>query len=697
MKKKIANFLSLALLVSFVQFASAQNDAKELIIDQITAFVENSDGEGDFDFNTLYEDYLFYESNPLNLNKATRAQLEEIPFLSQKQILELLDHRKKYGKLKTIYELQTIPSFNLETIRLIRNMVKVPISLSQIQDELKVKENWKQVLFVKWKRGIETQNGFTRSDSSGYLGSPDHLYLRYRLNVGRKIQAGLLAEKDAGEPYYYPKKIYGADYYSAHVAIKELTSFIPYFVVGDFMASFGQGLILHSGFGVGKSALTTKVRKGGPRLRPYSSVSEFNYLRGAGVSMQLYKAIELTAFSSYKNREGTLRVDDDDPFGGPYISSLSEAGYHRTLSEIEKKNSSAQWSNGASLRFLMKRGHIAVNGLHERLKIPLQAPPSDLYKYYQIKGKHLFNGSVDYGYYWNNFNFFGETAIAHNFAIANVHGVLMTLDPKFDLSLVYRNYAKDYNTLNANAFGESPNATNEAGIYTGLEYRPAKGWVINAYADLWKHHWVKYLLNGLTNGEEYFVRVRYFKKRKWSMYAQYFYENKYKNRPGYVVVNYPVLQNKQRLRVHGSIKLTKALELRNRVEFSRFEDIEKPVYGFMLYQDILFKPIGSNFQFTSRLGIFDIEDYDARIYAYENDIINEYYIPAYNGQGIRFYLNARWRINNHIRIEGRYDITHYNALNNKPIEPRHNDIGSGLTAIEGNTRSIVKFQIRYKW
>ena len=54
---------------------------------------------------------------PVNLNVATREQLEQFPFLSDIQIEHLLAYIYIHGQMKTIYELQLVEEMDKQTIQ----------------------------------------------------------------------------------------------------------------------------------------------------------------------------------------------------------------------------------------------------------------------------------------------------------------------------------------------------------------------------------------------------------------------------------------------------------------------------------------------------------------------------------------------------------------------------------------------------
>jgi len=133
--------------------------------------------------------------------------------------------------------------------------------------------------------------------------------------------------------------------------------------------------------------------------------------------------------------------------------------------------------------------------------------------------------------------------------------------------------------------------------------------------------------------------------------------------------------------------VTKILELRSRMEYTLFENINGPSIGYMLYQDVIYKPKNSHLSFTSRFALFDTDDNNSRLYAYENNILYEFGIPSYAGRGIRYYVNLRYRISPKLLAEFRWARTYKNRGTN----------GSSLEEIDGDTRTDVKAQLKFSF
>ena len=85
-----------------------------------------------------------------------------------------------------------------------------------------------------------------------------------------------------------------------------------------------------------------------------------------------------------------------------------------------------------------------------------------------------------------------------------------------------------------------------------------------------------------------------------------------------------------------------------------------------------------------RLQYFETGGYDSRIYAYENDLLYTYSVPAFSDQGFRYYLNFNLNVRKNLTVWLRWSQTLY-----RDLVPG----GSGPDEIIGNKRSEIRLQI----
>lgn len=659
-------------------------------------YLQNSDEEGDFDFNTLYEDLERYIERPLNLNEATEADLQDLRLLSDVQIINFLRYREIAGDLVSLYELQAVPGLDLGTIQALLPYVAISGNTDDYQESISdmLKEGQNE-LYLRWSRILETQRGYLPlaegETGSRYEGDPNQLYLRFKHSYSNRLSYGFTAEKDRGEAFFRGANKKGFDFYSAHFYLRDYNQTLKALAIGDYTISLGQGLILYSGFGAGKSVLATSVKRGGRVVRPYTSVNEANFMRGAALTLQFGEHWEVTAFGSYRGRDGNLTVADTLEVDRPIISftSLDIDGLHRTPSEIEDRNTLFQLSYGGSIKYRIDRGHLAVNALMDQLDKPLIRREQPYNRYY-FDGDKVGNASLDYAYRWRNFHFFGETAIGDNGVIATVNSMLAGLDPKLDIALVHRHFPRDYVALNANPFAETTGARNETGMYLGLILRPAGGWQLSGYFDLWRHPWLRFNTDAPSGGYEYRFRIRHFKKRTYEAYLEVRDEVKGRNITLFdTKTDWPVPSRIFQARLHLAYNLSKSLEWRSRIDVGFADnEIHELRQGFAIYQDLLYRPVGFPLSFTTRFALFDTDGYAIRFYAYENNLLYSFSIPAYYNRGSRFYLNLRYKGIRNLTLEARIAQTYWWD---------QDSFGSGLEEINGPVRTQVAAQIRYKF
>jgi len=262
-------------------------------------------------------------------------------------------------------------------------------------------------------------------------------------------------------------------------------------------------------------------------------------------------------------------------------------------------------------------------------------------------------------------------------------GVMMKPASIAELSLVYRNINKTYFSFFSNAFTESSRINDEKGLYLGLKIFPAPRWIIWAYADFFQHQWLKYTTSAPSSGTEFFAQVSYSPTRETSFYLRFFQEEKEQRLiDGILKCNEPQLIN--RLRLNFVHTLTEQISLKSRLEFS-FYSKQSSERGVLVYQDVAFKPLQKSFAMNGRLAYFYTEGYNSRLYAYENDLLYSFSVPALYGNGVRTYFNLQQKLGSKFTLWLKFATTHQFGQRNDGIE------------VDSSTKSEVKFQVRYQF
>ena len=677
----------MAITILLSNFLTAQNTGIiDNLMEKYAESIEEVDG---IDLNVIRERFEFFLNNPINLNTCDRDDLSSLEILSVQQIQSFFEYRKNLGKLYSLYELQAVPLFDLNTISLLAPLCTVG---NYEQDYhvslLKMLAKSKKTLYLKSKSVLEKKKGYISGDEkpAKYAGNKYNLYSKLKLNYSNHLDISFIAEKDPGEAFFTGYNKNGFDYYSGHFYLYKYKSWLKELNIGDYTISLGQGLILHNDFSRGKSSMVTNLKKNVTRVvRPYSSVNENMYFRGIAATVKIIKNIEFSIFGSYKYIDANLEERPIEYENSRiYASSLQISGFHRLKSEIEGKHSIEQKAIGGRLNYKFKNAYIGLNILsltHDKDLIR----QDKLYNRYKFSGKSLFNLSADYSLLVNRILFYGEIARSKNNAFALLQGIQYVPSSHLDLAILYRNYSKSYESINSNSFGETVGTNDEEGLYLGINWHIDNKWTLSLYQDIWKFPWLRYNISAPSYGNEYFAILKYKKRHKYSFYIQYKYENKARDTGLLRYTKNTINGNKTRLRFHINYKLNKNWELRNRIEFSNYNKKESTSNGVMIYQDIVFKPVQFPLSFTFRYAIFDTDDYSTAIYVYENDILGESLIPAYFKKGFRSYINLRYRPNTNLTTELRLARWYF---------PGEKQLGSGTELISTNHKTDIKIQLK---
>lgn len=641
----------------------------------------------DIDLTEWDERRQYYLVHPLDINNVSFEQFAESGIFNELQIDALLRHISINGKLLSIEELQTIDGFDLASIRTIIPYIIVKPEPDLIRKGLSniLKEGRQQVI-IRTQQVLENQKGYSpkeNPDDVRYMGSALKLYTRYRFIYNTNVSFGITGEKDAGEEFFKGSNKNGFDFYSAHLFIKDKS--LNAVAIGDYQIKYGQGLVLWSGLAQGKTADVLNIKRNNTGIRPYNSVNEFSYLRGVALSYAL-KRCTVDAFYSNRNLDASISIKDSTN-DEALVTSIVEDGYHRTQSELNKKSGVRNALMGGHLNYHITGIDIGITGYHSAYSAPLEKNVQP-YDQFFPNGKEFNVLGFNYSYNFHNMLLFGETAHSGNNAWASLNGLLISLDPRASLSLLYRNYSRNYECINCNAFRESGNS-NEKGLYIGVALNPLKTISWNSYFDFFSFPWLRYQVNTPSSGTEWLTQITWTPTRNSVIYLRYKAQQKEESHAGEGRTDNLFVARQNNFRINGAYKISASFSLQSRVEYNAFKSGNVPYSnGTLFFQDVSYDKTGNRFTITLRYANFDTDDYDTRIYAYENDIPGVSSIPSYYNKGRRYYGVIKCHISKGVDFWMRFGTT---IFDNKT------QVGSGYDQINKNHKSDIKLQLKIEF
>ena len=634
------------------------------------------DGEySEASYEELYDNLLDLQRNGININTATRQELESLPFLSEKQVMDILEYIHFHGALKSINELMSIESIDYSTRQLLQEFLYAGDKPEKGFPSLKNIMTWgKNELSLYTK--IPTYERVGDTSNGDYLGYPYKFWARYSFSYAKNVRIGIVASQDAGEPFFSQSNKYGFDQYSGFIQINGLGS-VESLIVGRYSVSAGMGLVMNNSFSLGKTAMLQDFGRQRNALRPHTSASENGYMQGAAATIRLSDAIRLTPFLSYRKTDATLNDDGS-------ISSLIYTGYHRTISELNKKNNTSLTAGGMNARWNHKDFSLGATAVFTHINRPLSPNKSATYKKIYPEGSNFFNASLNYSWLHYPFSVNGETAINANGAIATMNTLGWHLSQYVEVMGIYRFYSFNYYSLYANAFSEGGKTQNESGLYLGMRWQPKYGIDIQAYTDLAYFAWPRSGVSQSSYAIDNVVSASY-KTGNWLLSGKYRLHLRQKDSNlGYVLS----WQTEHRLRI-GAEWTGGGWTSRSQLDFTSVSSTSESSslsQGFMITENIGYD-IGK-WQIFAGGKYFNTDGYDSRLYSYERAMPHTFSFPAYYGHGIRYSLVAVWAPIPSLQITAKAAVTDYFD---------RSTISSGQQQINASSACDIEMGLRWRW
>lgn len=667
----------------FCTAVSAQDipaNIEHFIADMYEQFTEETGEE--LDYEQFLSELMHLSEFPVNINDTNREQLSKLMFLSDIQIENLLYYLYKVGKMYTIYELQLVEGFDMTDIRRMLPFVYHgdATEKEEFPDFKQLMRYGKNELMLRFDYHPGKKAGYIRQQDvkPAYAGDPLYHHLKYRFAFRDKIFLNFTAEKDAGEPFFGRKwQAYDFAGFSAQYQSK---GFVRNIILGDFKASFGQGLVLSQAFGTGKSSQTISVMSRTQGFNRSGSTNEFAFFRGIAATLNHAKFRHHLFVSG---RKLDANVSDDR------FSTIYTSGFHRTERETENRSTLLQYTAGFNTVYSSLNWQLGLSAVYNKFDKTQQIRYYPYNKFY-FQGRSQFVTGMNYRIRMGKAQFFGETAMSEFRGFATLNGLVFYPSSTTHLSFVQRYYAPEYNALFAGAFSEGSRVSNESGWYVGLAMVPAARWKVNAYADLYRFPWMKYGADAAVTGRDFLMQAEFSPGQQLSMLWRLKYEQKAANEPGGLnATSRLVPESKTALRYQlnyerGEFSFRYTMEL-NKVHKQNTE----PGFGFSAMQDINYRFRKLPLKFDIRYQFFDIPLYDNRIYVYEKNILYAFSIPAFSGRGVRYYLNLNYQLPRDMYLYFRFAQTVY-------TDDRES-IGTGNELIAGNVKTELKLLFRWKF
>lgn len=631
MKRLLIPFLWLFMLPlsTFPQSAMSWDEFVEYVT-QHTDLSSSDDEESDHEeWLDRMEDLQQMHLAPLNINTASKHDLLTLPFLTERQASDIRDYIEKYHGMRTLYELVLVPSLHVFERRILPLFVYAGTT-EEFQPKVSTLKQMLDAQRHEWTTRIDLplyhRKGFLVED--GYRGARLYNRTRYAFSATHHLQASLRMERDAGER--------GIDSYGGQVMLKDF-GHLETLVVGDFKASFGEGLVLNQSFSMGKGSLLTQASQG---IKAHTGFDEHQFLRGVGVTLR-WGDVHLSTFASHRRWDATLHDDHT-------VKSLITSGYHRTDTEQQKKGNVHAHMWGADLTWRHQGWHAGATGYFLHTSLPLN-PGTTPYRQIYPHGSRFGAMGIHYGYAAYRWALRGETAYStERGGLATLHTLSWQPVSRYRLAASQRFYSYRYYSFFASSLSDNTRVQNETGATLRMDATPIDGLQLSAYADFFYNPWPRYGLTHSSQGMEFASTAHYTLNRRNSLIARYSFKDKEYSSGR---------QMHHRLRLQWKCQSSSQLLWQT----SAMMHVLKGSQGVALGETLRYGQSSSQaLRFAASAIYFYTTDYNSRISLYEPHVSGALSIPSCYGHGLRLAGTLQGRLfSDCLLLELRYGFTGY--------------------------------------
>lgn len=205
MNYKMNRLLRVMLIICITILLSVHNLCAQEVWEELAEQLMDEDENSSFQWDTHFEELSELRENPININTATKEQLERFPFLSDQLVENILYYLYKYGPMLTRNELWMIEDIDRQTIHYLLPFIyfETPEKEQYKPNIKRILKYGKQELSTRVDIPFYTKAGYQqypaetlkKNPNKQYLGYGYYHNLRYSFHYRDQIYAGITAEK----------------------------------------------------------------------------------------------------------------------------------------------------------------------------------------------------------------------------------------------------------------------------------------------------------------------------------------------------------------------------------------------------------------------------------------------------------------------------------------------------------------------
>jgi len=623
----------------------------------------------------------YFEENtalPVDLNHATVEQLEASQLFSPFQLHQLIRYRERFGSLYSLFELAALPGFETSSLQKLESRVTLTAG-----SRAPVKMSGRHLIMLdvgqKHPKSMAYQQRTEEKEQKAYAGSAPFATLRVRSQFGNHLSMGLTYEKDAGETLFTratPQFISGYLQYQGKAFLKQL-------VVGTFQLNHGLGLVNGTGFFHHPSSFKVNHRTLS-LLRPYASKTEQRYHRGSAIQLA-HKRLELLVWGSVTHHDLSPVSLGRDPEETAWWEHQRTTGLHRTPGELEGRNLAGKTSGGIQLVYLHRDFAVGMMTGAERWSLTQQGSKI-------LEGNydpaHLQYASLHGTWQVDKWQLCGELAAGTSSSFAIQLGARAQFNDFIQGTWLIHHYGKGYKGSMPSAYASGSQVQNERGMALHFHLEPGPLLEADLTAEFFQYPFPRYRTLVPSQAYRMTLTLQNPHTGPWRWRVR-MVEKTWQSTPHGTSTGARTLKQSRlnRFDVRLIHEAGQHLSWQSRWIFSFLSPASKPMPALAaLFQANIraSRHLQGSFQFV----LFQVEDWENRIYLHEPAFYYSFSFPCYYGMGQKSTILLTLKDIQGITFSAKVSGIHYDD---------RLESGSGADLINGNRIWETALQLRLKF
>ena len=484
------------------------------------------------------------------------------------------------------------------------------------------------------KNHVETFSSIDFGDLDQLTPSLPYLLVRARIKTSQLSSIGFTYEKDNHELYWEHKS--GPAFASAFFEKTFKHHIIQRIILGDFRLRIGQGLLFNNFFRKGLVFNELTIPKHGHAdFKPFTSINENAALRGAAVKLNFGSKQSIISYLSHRELDGSLKQDSSHLDS---IGNLSNSGIHTTENQLRSKNSTITTSGGFSYARISDGLNMSYQLHFDYFNLPISSS-LPLYKQWRSSEQLQIANSVGWDYKFKALNIYGELAYRHNEGFSAICGALWSPGNDHRFSMIYRRIPPNAFLRSRSSLMHSQSG-NESGLFLGYNYRWNQLYTLAINYDSSVNTWWSYQNSPFKISHRLSLSILKKRRKHYDLRSSFHLllrdKSSHNSQKSY--------ERKARWQIHYMQVITRGVEWRSRGQLTYYSTNRNTSFGWMMYQEIKAKKIGSNYSINMRLTRYFSPIYENRHYSYESRPIGLFSFPALSGNGTKITTLIGYRL-----------------------------------------------------